>query len=104
MSDLIQHPAWCSLRLCNVTDPSLPLDGSEHRSEPVVLDLQRAMTNRGPLSRTGSGSAYLTQAACPWTTETYLHIEAAGEDMTLPLTQAAGVLIQLTHLIDQGTE
>jgi hypothetical protein len=97
------HPIWCSPTYCGVTDPNLPTHGGEHRSEPIVLDLRLVMTNYGALSATGKCSAYLTQAACPWTTSTYLHLETAGRDITQPVGQAAGVLLQLQQLIDQAT-
>jgi hypothetical protein len=100
----VEHPRWCLPQYCTATDSQLPLDGGEHQSEPIGLDLRRVMTNRGGLSAAGVGSAYLTQAACPWPTETYLHLEADGEDMTIPLSQAAGVLAQLTDLLYEGTK
>lgn len=96
------HPAWCSPQYCGV-DPDLPTDGGEHRSEPcVVTNLQDVMSNRGAVS--GSGVAYLTKSAQPWTTDTYLHLEADGEHLTVPLAQAAAILAQLTDLIHKGTK
>lgn len=96
------HPAWCSPRYCGV-DADLPADGGEHRSEPLVVDLRLVMTDRGAVSKTGPGAAFLTQAACPWTTSAYLHLEADGEHLTVPLFQAAAILARLTDLIREGT-
>ena len=96
------HPAWCSPRQCTAVD-HLPADGGEHRSEPIGLDLRRVISSHGPLSASGTGTAFLSQAACAWTADTFLRLEAADTDMYLPLSQAAAILAQITDLIHEGS-
>ncbi len=92
------HPAWCSPRLCTAAVLGLPLDGGQHRSEPRELDMRRVFTTHGAVE---AMTASLTQAACNWTTETYLRlVTGSGVEIDLPLSQAAGVLIQLTNLVN----
>ncbi|PRY24034.1 hypothetical protein [Pseudosporangium ferrugineum] len=99
----IDHPTWCSPRLCTVVD-TLPADGGEHRSEPINIDLRLVVTDRGRLSPSGIGSAYITQAACPWPTNTFLRLEVPGNETSIPLVQAAEILAQLNDLIHEGTQ
>ncbi len=92
------HPIWCSPRLCTAAVPGLPLDGGEHRSEPIHLDMRRVFTTHGAVE---AMTASLTQAACNWTTETFLRLMAGDStEIDLPLGQAAGVLAQLTELVN----
>lgn len=94
----MSHPAWCLARPCTVVD-SLPLDGGEHRSEPIGLPLRGAFNNQGAL---GPTTAYLTKAQCAWDTETFLHLDTAGNDLSLPLSQTAGLLAALSGLVEKG--
>lgn len=92
----LAHPGWCSPVVCSAHDSSLPLSGGEHRSEPVLLDLRLVFTARGAVKAT---AAYLTKAACAWDTETFLHLATDNDDLSVPLSQAAGLLQQLTALV-----
>lgn len=98
MTATSEHPRWCSPRHCSVTDANLPLDGGEHRSEPIRLDPCRVFTSRGAVRAT---SAYLTNAACAWKTETFLHLATDDDELTLPISRAAGLLHQLAELVSQ---
>jgi hypothetical protein len=92
----IQHPAWCSPRLCDVTDPALPMDGSSHRSEPIDLGLNATL---GPIR---VATASLVQASCPWPTDTFLVLAGEGDQIDMRLSQAAGILVRLNELVSQG--
>lgn len=88
------HPAWCSPRCCDVT-PDLPADGGQHRSEPIALDLQMAVSPHGFISHT---TVHLQQADCPWQTPVYLVLAADGREMFMPLPAAVGVLARMVEL------
>lgn len=95
------HPAWCSPNLCDATDPNLPDYGGPdyggaHRSEPIDLDTRRLSVGHAMVQAT---SASLYQAAAPWTVETFLLIRADGVELSMPISQAAGVLSQLAQLV-----
>lgn len=98
MSDVVDvHPRWCSPRQCK----ALGME-REHRSEPRGFDLRRVSSDNGPVSRSGTGTAWLTQAAMPWRTETFVHAEGGSFHLYAPLSQAAGFLAQLTELVEEG--
>lgn len=91
------HPTWCSPRLCTADVPGLPLHGGEHRSEPLELDMRRVFTTHGAVEVL---TASLTQAACSWTTETFLRLVTGDQtEITLPVVQAAGVIAQLNEFV-----
>lgn len=94
---MINHPAWCSPRCCREAGNDISPYG-EHRSEPVDLDLQLVSVNYLTVSIEGIGTAYLTQSAPPWRAATYLRIEEEGKQLALPLSQATGILAQLSSL------
>jgi hypothetical protein len=99
----VTHPAWCSPRYCRDGGNQFSKYG-EHRSEPVGLDLRSVLASHRTAAPSGTGAAYLTRSICPWTTEAYLHLEADGESVSLPLSSAAGILAQLTDLAATAAE
>lgn len=92
----IDHPAWCSPARCTTRSAERTYERGEHRSEPIELDGRRLMTNRGAVPAT---SAFLSKAHCPWGTDTFLRLAYADDELTMPVSQAAGVLLQLTELV-----
>lgn len=97
MTSADTHPAWCSPRLCSADAPDLAPNGGDHRSEPRELDMRLVFTNVGPVE---AMIARLTQSSCSWKPEPYLRlVTGGGVETDLPISQAAGVLLQLTELV-----
>jgi hypothetical protein len=89
------HPAWCSLRLCEVTD-DLPTHNAYHRSEPIALDAKGLTLPTGVVQ---GASAQLVQIVAPWSTSTFLVITTDdSQEISMRLHEAVTVLTQLTEL------
>jgi hypothetical protein len=98
----IQHPAWCSPTRCDATDPDLPVSGGAHRSDPLLLDLGPIII--GAPSDVRRVTATLFQVVRSWTTDRFLHLEAAGGEVSLPVDDAATLLAQLADLLAQARD
>lgn len=92
------HPAWCSPNRCDATDPALPAYGGAHRSEPQPVDMKLLSVGYGPVQ---VASVWLYAAAAPWKVATYLVALVDGVEISMPISQAVGVLTQLTQLAAQ---
>lgn len=99
-----QHPGWCDRSRCTANPASQangywPGVGGEHRSAPVLLDLNSAFPLPEP-----TGEAYLSEAVAPWLCATYLRLRVGDAELSIPVEQAAPLLSVLRALVAAGEE